>query len=257
MQFTQATRQQLRFYVYALIDPRDQQIFYVGRASANNRAFDHLKPSTSEPRLQARIREIRATGLEPLVEVLRYGLETEAAALEVEAALIDAIGLKNLTNAKRGHGIERGRMTLSEVERLHGAQPVVVTEIPDPCMVFFIHNSYTPTQTEMEIYDSVRQWWHQVSEKNRTELTYRIALGVVDSVVIRAYTIEGWFRAGTTMSSRVYTDGRLDKWEFVGQKIDDYPLVGRRLLTAEGKPLPGVQKGYTYLRENGQQSDSV
>ena len=106
MQFTQATRQQLRFYVYALIDPRDQQIFYVGKASANNRAFDHLKPSTSEPRLQARIREIRATGLEPLVEVLRYGLETEAAALEVEAALIDAIGLKNLTNANHAQELD-------------------------------------------------------------------------------------------------------------------------------------------------------
>lgn len=248
MQFSQQTRRHLRFYVYGLVDPRDQKIFYIGKASANNRAFDHLKAAASESAKSQRISEIRAAGREPLVEVLRYGLDAEAAALEVEAALIDAIGLENLTNAVRGHGIDRGRMSAEVVERLYGARPVVVTEIDDPCMVFFIHNTYTPTQSEQEIYDSVRQFWHQVSESNRVNLSYRVALGVVDGVVIRAYSIAGWFPAGSTLSTRTYEGGKPDKWEFVGQKIDGYTLAGRLLVGEDGLPISAVQKGYTYLQ---------
>lgn len=248
MQFSQATRQHLRFYVYGLVDPRDREIFYVGKASANNRAFDHLKAAASESKKSERISEIRAVGREPLVEVLRYGLETEAAAFEVEAALIDAIGLENLTNAVRGHGVDRGRMPAEVVERLHGAKPVLVTEVQQPCMVFFIHNTYTPTQSEQEIYDSVRQFWHQVSEENRCNLTYRVALGVVEGVVIRAYWIAGWFPAGSTLSTRKYENRKPDKWEFVGQRIDEHPLVGRLLVGEDGQPISGVQKGYAYLR---------
>ncbi len=39
MKFSLSTRKALQHYVYALVDPRDQKIFYVGKASANNRAF--------------------------------------------------------------------------------------------------------------------------------------------------------------------------------------------------------------------------
>ncbi|SFM11570.1 LEM-3-like GIY-YIG domain-containing protein [Halopseudomonas yangmingensis] len=248
MKFSQQTRLHLRFYVYGLVDPRDQKIFYIGKASANNRAFDHLKAAATESRKSQRISEIRAAGCEPSVEVLRYGLETESAAFDVEAALIDAFGLENLTNSVRGHGVDRGRMPAEVVERLHGAKPVVVTEIDEPCMVFFIKNTYTPTQSEQEIYDSVRQFWYQVSESNRENLSYRIALGVVDGVVIRAYSIAGWFPAGSTFSTRKYESERRDKWEFVGQKIDGHALVGRLLVGGDGLPIPAVQNGYTYLQ---------
>lgn len=248
MPFSNTTRKHLRFYVYALVDPRDKKIFYVGKASANNRAFDHLKSTPSESQKSGRIREIRASGLEPKVDILRYGLETESAAFEVEAALIDAIGLENLTNSVRGHGVDRGRLPAEVVERLHGAKPIVVSDLREPYMVFFIHNSYTPTQTEQEIYDSVRQFWHQVSEEKRRTLAYPIGLGVVDGVVIRAYSIAGWFPAGTTLSTRKYDSTKPDKWEFVGQKIDDHPLIGRLLVEKNGEPISGSQKGYKYFR---------
>lgn len=248
MKFSSATKEYLRFYVYGLVDPRDKRIFYVGKASANNRAFDHLKASVAESDKSSKIAEIRAAKCEPQVEILRYGLESEALALEVEAAVIDAIGLENLTNVVRGHGVERGRMLVQEVERLYGSTPIKVSEIRERCMLFYIHNTYSPTLSELEVYDCVRQFWHDVSEINRRTLAYPTGLGVVEGVVVRAYSIAAWFEAGTTFSTRPYTGtGKDNRWEFVGQKHDKHPLLGRLLVDDNGQPIAGVQKGYSYL----------
>jgi hypothetical protein len=74
---------------------------------------------------------------------------------------------------------------------------------------------------------------------------YTDALSVVDSVVVRAYTIEAWFPAGSTFSSRTPSSPD-NRWEFVGQRIPEHPLIHRRLLK-EGKPLPANQQGYGYI----------
>ncbi len=246
MKFSKSTKEHLGFYVYGLVDPRYQRIFYVGKASANDRAFNHLKATTSESKKQEIIDEIRAAKLEPIVDILRYGLASEKAALEVEAAIIDAIGLENLTNAVRGHGVVRGRLTATEVERLHGSKPILINSVTDPYILFFIHKTYSPTLSEQELYDSVRQFWHQVSGKTRKEMVYLVALGVVDGVVVRAYLISGWYPAGTTLSSRSFS-GAEDKWEFVGQLISNHPLVGRLLVEDDYTPIAANQKGYCYL----------
>lgn len=246
MKFSKSTKEQLGFYVYGLVDPRYKRIFYVGKASANDRAFNHLKVTNLESRKQEKIDEIRTAKFEPTVEILRYGLESEKVALEVEAAIIDAIGLENLTNAVRGHGVERGRLVATEVERLHGSKPVYISSVADPCILFFIHNTYSPTLSEPELYDSVRQFWHEVSKKNRMEITYPVALGVVEGVVVRAYSIAGWYPAGTTLSSRPFS-GAEDKWEFVGQLLSNHPLAGRMLVEDNGTPIAASRKGYRYL----------
>lgn len=247
MEFSKSTKEHLRYYIYALVDPRDQSIFYVGKASANNRAFNHLKATQKESKKQRIISEIRSSGNEATVEILRYGLTNEEIALEVEAAIIDAIGLENLTNAVRGHGVERGRLPATEVERLHGSEPVRVSTIEEPCMLFFIRKTYSPTLSEQEIYDCVRQFWHGVSAKNRKELTCRLALGVVDGVVVRAYSIAGWYPAGTTLSSRQLSGKGKDKWEFVGQLLREHQLTGRMLVEENMQTIAGNQKGYRYL----------
>ena len=222
----------------------------IGKASANNRAFNHLQIHEGEERKHQRIREIRAAGYEPSVEILRYGLGSLLESFEVEAAIIDALGLENLTNKVRGHGVDRGRQTAAEVERLHGAKPVPVEQIRERYMLFFINQTYSPTKTELELYDCVRQFWAGVSRKRTTPseetgaLPYPKALAIVESVVVRAYSIVAWFPAGTTLSTRRARNTR-GRWEFVGQLIKD-PLVGRRL-TKGGKDLPANQLGYGYL----------
>lgn len=246
MKFSKLAKESLKYYVYALIDPNGSDIFYVGKASANDRAFDHLKESPNESRKNKRIDEIRVTGKEPRVEVLRYGLETEAIALEVEAAIIDAIGLENLTNEIRGHGIVRGRNSVEEIERLHGSAPIKISEISEPSMLFYINGTYSATLSEQELYDSTRQFWQGVSKNNRENLNTKIALAIVDGVVVRVYSIAAWFAAGTTMSTRTFK-GKPDKWEFVGQLLEDHPLSGRMLVDESGLPIKSIRKGYSYL----------
>ena len=251
MKFSASTTKHLGHYVYALVDPRDDSIFYVGKASGNNRAFNHFRADTGEEEKHKRIRDVRASKLEPTVEILRYGLSSAQESFEVEAAVIDAIGLENLTNRVRGHGVDRGRQTAKEVERLHGSKPIPVESLRSPFMLFFINQTYSPTKGEIELYDSVRQFWSRVSPRTRTpspetgNLPYPIALGVVGSVVVRAYSVVAWFPAGTTLSTRGPTKST-NRWEFVGQLIEDYPLVGRRL-TKNDHDLPANQLGYGYL----------
>ncbi|AOZ11072.1 hypothetical protein BKK80_34490 (plasmid) [Cupriavidus malaysiensis] len=250
MSFSAKAATHLGYYVYALVDPRDNQIFYVGKASANNRAFDHLKARKEEGEKQRRIAAIRDEDLEPEVQILRYGLKSEQACLDVEAPIIDTIGLENLTNKVRGHGIERGRQTAKEIERLHGSADVELSTYQGALMLFFINRTYSPTKTEQEIYDCTRQYWHRVAKKTRKpgadgKLRYPTALAVVDSVVVRAYSIAAWFPAGATFTSRgIFSPS--DRWEFVGQLLTDHPLAGRRL-KRKGKDILATQQGYRYV----------
>ncbi|WP_318475326.1 LEM-3-like GIY-YIG domain-containing protein [Photobacterium leiognathi] len=246
MKFSKLAKESIKFYVYGLVNPIDDRIFYVGKASANNRAFDHLRKNAKESRKTEKIQEIRSLGKEPRVELLRYGLETESIAFEVEAAIIDAIGLENLTNEVRGHGVVRGRTAAEEIELLHGSEPIEVSKVTEPCMLFYINETYSITLSDQEIYDSTRQFWQGVSKDNRENLNTKIALAIVDGVVVRVYSIAAWFPAGTTMSSRKF-NGKPDKWEFVGQQLKEHPLLGRLLVDDKNNPIKNMQKGYSYL----------
>lgn len=96
----------LRYYVYELLDPsQNDQVFYVGKG-VGLRALHHgeeAKDEQIENEKVKRIRQIRDLGIEPKVLVVgRY--ETEAEALAVEATLIKWVyGKNNLTNVVEGH----------------------------------------------------------------------------------------------------------------------------------------------------------
>jgi hypothetical protein len=246
--FSKAVRQKLQHYVYALIDPRDATIFYVGKASANDRAWSHTREAPNKSNKSLRIQEIRREGLEPQVEVLRYGL-TEKSVLEVEAAVIDTLGFETLTNVVRGHGIERGRLGSSELERLYGAKPIELSTYSEPIILFFITQSYSPTLSRVELYDSVRQFW-KIGAHARTvdistgELPFKLAVGVADSVAVAVYSIEAWLPANSTVSTR-HCGAPKNRWEFVGQELIDHPFCGR-LLHHNGEKVVAVQCGFTY-----------
>jgi uncharacterized protein len=249
IKFSTTTRERLGHYVYGLVDPRDDHIFYIGVASANNRAFDHLEVQRSDigdRRKDARIRAIRKSGQDPQIEILRHGIKSRGDALEVEAALIDALGLETLTNSARGHSIDRGRKAAADIERIYGSPPVRISTIREPCIIFFVHKTYSPTSTEQERYDSVRQFW-TIGEATRTApLKHRVAFGVVEGVIVRAYSIEAWFPAGATLSSREW-HGTKPLWEFVGNRIPEHPQLDSLLVDDEGSRIRACQNGFYYL----------
>lgn len=114
------------FYVYKLIDPRDNLPFYVGKGKAR-RSRVHFNPSSKgqNPYKDAVIDNIRADGLDVVVEHIKCADEGEALALE--QALIFELGRRDLntgilTNLQNGgEGAGSGRV-LSITTRTKQAQ---------------------------------------------------------------------------------------------------------------------------------------
>lgn len=90
----------LSFYVYALIDPRDDSIFYIGKGVKRRwlqHGFEGLKNSKKWSRIQA---IERSGALYRAIYLL--GCKSESEAYLAERLLIQTIGLKRLTNLSRG-----------------------------------------------------------------------------------------------------------------------------------------------------------
>ena len=195
------------FYVYVLVDPRDNQIFYVGKGTGH-RLLQHgreadLSSDRSTSSKTARIRQIRAHGLEPRLDIVRHGL-TEAEAFLVEASLIDCI--TGLTNKVAGHGIEGGRETLSEYLARYGAEPVAADAPPALLIrlsrwrdlaeqiepgIWRRGNGYRPDMSQTELFDSTRAWW-KVSEASVRRRGIKHAVAVHEGITRVVLRIGEW-----------------------------------------------------------------
>ena len=77
--FSTSIIEKLSHYVYCLIDPRDGNIFYVGKG-VGNRVFHHAQASLQEIEKPndkiALIREIHKSGHQPVYYILRHNIQT-------------------------------------------------------------------------------------------------------------------------------------------------------------------------------------
>ena len=212
-QFSPSEIEALKFYVYVYSDPRNDRPFYIGKG-IGNRAFSHLSDTTENAQV-ARIREIRATGIEPDIEILAFGLD-ETTAFKVEAAAIDLVGFGNLTNQVVGHGAKRfGRMRLDEVHGKLSSKPI--ERFDDDCVLIRIRDSYADTgkQSAMDLYDATRGVWKVSLASARNA---KFALAVFGGTVREVYEIAAWLPAEATMySDTVRKYDSVDRFEFVGR----------------------------------------
>ena len=110
MELKQSVTEALGYYVYALVDPRDRKIFYIGKGKGN-RIFQHaeaaLVENTSDLKLDT-IRSIISDGGKVEHYIVRHHLEEKEAYL-IESTLIDMLTYSKfnhsnqLTNLIAGH----------------------------------------------------------------------------------------------------------------------------------------------------------
>jgi hypothetical protein len=200
----------LGFYVYVYVNPLNGRVFYVGKGKGQ-RALSHLQ-DTKTSRKTATLAEIRRQGKEPEIEILAHGLKTAEAALRVEAAAIDLVGLPTLTNEVRGwRSIGLGRTPLRELVALYRKKPVTVRE---PALLIRVNRLYRPGMTAAELYDATRGIWRVGPGREKVKYAFAVFEGVVREV----YEIQGWFRAGSTFTTRRDLGGsHRGRWEFVGR----------------------------------------
>ena len=188
--FPDGVAEQVKWYVYRLIDPRNGETFYVGKGQGN-RVFEHAKGvagseagESVDPKLE-RIRAIQAAGLEVGHLIHRHGLSTSQLALEVEAAVIDAYS--GLTNKVRGHGSKD--YGVRHVEEIIGEYAAEEFQVNHHLMLIAI-NVYFYLRNNP--YDAVRFAW---KVNPRRAMQHNLVLARLRGQVVGAYRPTKWLPA--------------------------------------------------------------
>lgn len=202
--FTDEIQAELRYYVYFLRDPRNEQVFYVGKGKGN-RLFDHVACAINEPQESDKlslIRDIHANGKEVEHFILRHGMD-EDTAFEVEAAVIDFVGLNTLANVQSGHySTDFGIKSIDEVVAMYQAAQLATTL---PVILLNIGKLYDRQMSDEELYAATRSAWVVGSKRNKAKYAVATCRGITREV----FEIRDWVRE---------SDGR---WSFNGTRAMD------------------------------------
>ena len=183
------------FYVYALIDPRNNLVFYIGKGTGN-RVFSHEiesgKSQNSEKAKLRKIREIETSGLSVKRVVVNWGM-TEAEAFAAEASLINLMGFLSadaLTNAVAGHHVHEA-LSVEDFEIMHGAEHLQPEDIQHSIMVIKINKRYRRDMSSAELYDVVRGIWRaSLNSVKRRRVEY--VFGVYNQLIVAVYKPDEW-----------------------------------------------------------------
>lgn len=178
--FSKETCEQLEYYVYRLIDPRNGLTFYVGKGK-NDRVFAHVKcalkdynggnyetdeDDEDDLKLQTII-DVNDSGLEVIHLIHRFGMD-EKTALEVEGALIDAY--YSLTNKASGyHNSDYGISNAEEIERRF-CKTEYQDKLENPKYIIIKTNKWRIDEVEGKTYAerlySATKWCKKINPKN-------------------------------------------------------------------------------------------
>lgn len=190
-QLSHSVIEKLQYYVYILIDPRDNHIFYIWKWKWN-RIYSHLNWAIKWDKPSDKInliKEIIIEWLEVQHYIVRHGL-TEKEALEVEWALIDFYWKNNLTNIVLGHDSnERWIMNITEININYDAEEV---EICDKVILININNLYHFWISEKDLYEATRKSW--VLNKDRANRADYV-LSHYHWIVREVYEIDYWYES--------------------------------------------------------------
>ena len=219
-EFSPKTRENIGYYVYALVDSRDGKVFYIGKG-VGNRVFAHandaIESETESDKLNL-IREIHDAGQTVDHYILRHGMDEETA-YEFESALIDFLTYPNfnletvLVNDVSGHHQwDRGIKTVNEIEQMYATEPLEIKD-GDYLLCVNLNKSYKPGK---DIYEITRGDWI-VGKEARKKITH--VLGIYRGIVRGVYKPEVW---------EEFTDQNgTKKVRFEGQELPASPYMNK------------------------------
>ena len=205
--FPPSIHDDLKHYVYRLIDPRNGETFYVGKGK-DDRVFEHAngkfdpESEYAAGSKQERINEIRTYGHQVIHIIHRHGL-TNYTATEVEAALIDAY--PGLTNLQLGKGSkDRGVRHTEDVINQYAAP---YCKLQDPLILISIGKTWRTHGP----YEGARGVWKISINRARK---YPLVLARVQDLIVGVFEPERWL-PGTLGNFPKFPE--LPKnWGFVG-----------------------------------------
>ncbi len=230
-QFSQKTQEELKYYVYTLIDPRDNKIFYVGKGK-ENRVFYHINEAISNPIENEKLEIIRSIKLENLKVkhyIIKHGLE-ENEAIIVESVLIDFLTFNDfedvakISNIVAGHhSFNQGIKTVNECEILYNCEELKKEDIQHNILVININKTFdnkrkrkneNPVYERPNIYEATRGWW--VLDKERAEKT-EFVLAEYRGVIRAIFKPEKWVQDIENRGAK--------RWGFEGSEITSKAIL--------------------------------
>ena len=184
---TPYAQEQLGHYVSVLRDPRDNQIFYVGKG-VGNRVLDHangvIAKEDPQSTKEKQISEIHAAGLEVDAWIIQSGLKSDEHAFATESAVYGALKLISSTlnseklllrNIVVPPGFSNsGLIQLNEAIAIFG-EPADSTLIPHNSVFIKPTTTWRRGMTSEELWEATHGWW-KVNEERIKNISYVFAI---------------------------------------------------------------------------------
>lgn len=232
--FSDAVIDALGVYVYALVDPRDNKIFYVGKGRGN-RVFQHAQEAeasdftqTASEKIQ-QILDILNDEKDVKCYILRHHLEATNAdevGFTIESTIIDLLnsGLVsvdfNLTNGQTGHQqYEYGIMTVDEIIQKYDPLPELRRRNGDELVAVKLNKVYRKDITPDELYEGTRRSWVMSLDRAK-KITH--VLGVYLGRVVSVVKVTDAAKDTDNSKRVIFTGELIDDKDYLNKSVAEY-----------------------------------
>lgn len=242
--FDELEKRKLGKYVYALRDPRDNKIFYVGQGE-NDRIFSHfieaeqyLKDNKAAPSRIIRILDIWKN--EEDVDWFIIAHKIEDSADFIESAVIDALSQSQNGVTLNEVAAPKSSLLMQEDIEFLGAVPVDPHRPIERVFIFPIQNALAEGKTP---YEATRKAWY-VKTENRKLPAY--AVGLNKAISIGSFKITAWKDCGEKHEFDGEEDPSLlnKNWNAIISRVKGYWQRGNYLIVKfDGKGKAAIIRG--------------
>ena len=235
-EFSENSRKELAYYVYALVDPRTDKIFYIGKGK-DSRVFDHcnfaIKDETAESLKLNLIREIIAAGHKVKHYIIRHKM-SEKESFMVESVLIDFLTYPEfnneslLTNIVSGHHQwDRGIKTVEEIGATYDCKKIEPNP-KDHILLVSLNKTFDLARKrndDIDLYDITCRSWLVASYKApKIDYVLGVYRGIVRSVVkVKGYR-HRWVKDDKGRDRCAFEGEMLESSPYLHKDVSDYPF---------------------------------